>query len=78
MEISILVSPASKTFGECMISYDESTPVRYVYDRDDFAHELLNAYRDIYGTDRNAWLKHLSMYLDKSDLDELGIAPEEE
>ena len=77
MKISIRVSSISKTFGECTIKAGASTHIFY-YDRDDLAHELLNAYRDIYGNDRDAWLKHLSMYLDKGDLDELGISPEEE
>ena len=67
MDISIRVNTSSREIGECTIR-DGSSQHVFDYDRDDLAHELINAYRDIFANDRDAWLKHLGMYLDDDDI----------
>lgn len=67
MDISIRMNTSSNDIGECTIQ-DGSSKHVFDYDRDDLAHELLNAYRDIYANDRDLWLKHLGMYLDDDDI----------
>lgn len=51
---------------------DGATTIKIAYDRDELAHELLNAYRDLFSTNEG-WLKHLAHYLDKGDIKELSI-----
>lgn len=71
MDISIRVNTSSSEIGECTIR-DGSSQHVFDYDRDDLAHELVNAYRDLFRTNDD-WCKHLSHYLDSDDIKSMGF-----
>ena len=72
MRFSIRANTCDGSIGELTIE-DGSTKLTVDYDRDDLAHELVNAYRDIFANDRDAWLKHLSMYIDDEDVKVISV-----
>ena len=70
MRISIRINTCDDSMGEFAVE-DCGTRITFDYDRDDLAHELLNAYRDIF-KEEDKWLDHLSNYLSDGDLVYLG------
>ena len=55
--------------GEAELSITGNT-IRFDYDREDFAHDLINAYRDLFDSNEQM-LSDLNQYLDSNDINEL-------
>jgi len=70
MEISIRRNTCDPEIGEATIDIGTSK-ITCDYDREDFAHELVNAYRDLYMDDAK-WIEHLSLYLTFQEVSELA------
>ena len=70
MEISIRRNTCNAEIGEVTIDIGTSK-ITCDYDREDFAHELVNAYRDLY-MDDDKWIEHLSLYLTQQEVSDLA------
>jgi hypothetical protein len=68
MKISVKTNSGNHDIGTITIE-DASTIAFDYWSANDLGGELFNAYRDLFHGDD--FLKHLSMYLDKSDIDVL-------
>jgi hypothetical protein len=66
MRINVRRNTCCDDIGEVTFNYGNNK-IQFDYDRDDLAHELINAYFDMH-RDRDEAMRHLSMYLDKDDI----------
>jgi hypothetical protein len=65
MRISIRKNTCDSAIGEATIDATGAN-ITIDYDRDDLAHELVNAYRDLFDN-ADDWVAHLSMYMDSGE-----------
>ena len=65
MEISVRRNTCNAEIGEVTIDIGTSK-ITCDYDREDFAHELVYAYRDLYMND-DKWIEHLCLYLTEQE-----------
>jgi len=74
MQLRVRQNTIDPSMGEITISYMNSKTVIDYSERDDIAHELINAYKDLFDAyGDNGWQKHLGQYLDKDDVEEMNI-----
>ena len=71
MRFSIRGNTCDDSIGELTVE-DGSTKLQFDYDREELAHEFINAYRDLFRTNED-WCKHLSHYLDDDDIKAMGF-----
>ena len=68
MKMSVKTNTCNPSMGTITIEDVMTITVDYS-SANDVGHELINAYRDLFKNDD--YLKHLSMYLDESDIEAL-------
>ena len=69
MDISIRKNTCDSEMGEA--TFDSVAGlIKFDYDREEFAHELINAYRDLFDSN-DQMLNHLNCYLDRKDICDL-------
>lgn len=69
MNISVRKNTCDSSIGEITICAAGSKQ-EISYHRDDLAHELINAYRDLFDS-ADDWLAHLSQYIDANEVMQL-------
>jgi hypothetical protein len=68
MQISVRINSCRDDMGEATIDTGYSK-ITFDYDRDEFAHQLVNAFLDLYGSGgRGEAMRYLSTYLDADDV----------
>ncbi len=71
MQFKIRSNTCDNSIGEITV-IDGVTEIKLDYDRDELAHEFVNAYRDLFNNNDD-WCKHLANYLDDDDIKTMGF-----